>query len=85
MFQRYHRAVANPGKFAFTPPYVDAVGGGFVVSMSKEIMFEGNKRFGVVGIDLTLNKLWSIMDKHYGRLCNTADPKEVGNILCSFY
>ena len=77
--QRYHRAVANPNTFVFTPPYLDALGGGFVVSLSKEILFDVDKRFGVLGMDLTLNNLWVIIEKLYGSICNSVEINKVRN------
>ncbi|MBC2396317.1 methyl-accepting chemotaxis protein [Clostridium tetanomorphum] len=54
----------NPEQVLYTEPYIDAVTGKMVISIIQSIYDEKKTFLGVVGIDLLLDELPSIMEKY---------------------
>lgn len=67
----YRRAILNPGKLIFTPPYLDIGGGGYIVTLSQTVSRNG-QAWAVMGIDLTLGYFHKIIDEMVP-ICNTGN------------
>lgn len=52
----YTEAIANPNEMIWSSPYIDASTGEYVISGSKAVV-QGNKVFGVLGVDILLSDL----------------------------
>lgn len=67
----FTRAVSNPGKLIFIPPYLDIGGGGYIVTLSQTVYegksseshSENDQIWGVMGIDITLGYFHKIIDE----------------------
>lgn len=57
----YEQASANPGEVIWTEPYLDASSGEFTVTAAQAVVGPGNTVLGVVGLDLSLENLTSIV------------------------
>lgn len=58
----YFNAVGKPGEILWSEPYIDHGTGEFTVSASRTLMLK-NKTTGVVGVDLLLNELKTVVDE----------------------
>ncbi|XP_044742087.1 VWFA and cache domain-containing protein 1 [Chrysoperla carnea] len=65
----YQRALEHPGRVILTPPYLDAGGAGYIVTLSHTV-YEGKRNlmhttkdavFAVMGIDLTLGYFYKLI------------------------
>ena len=68
----------NKDVVTLTPPYLDPLGAGFIVSISHSLKTKFNnkrsleKLFGVVGGDLAVSSLGAILAKKIGTNCKNA-------------
>lgn len=75
---RFISAAANKDVVTLTPPYLDPLGAGFIVSISHSLKTKFNnkrsleKLFGVVGGDLAVSSLGAILAKKIGTNCKNA-------------
>jgi methyl-accepting chemotaxis protein len=60
----YQDAKRMQGKIAFTLPYVDATTGQVVVTLSRTVFDKDERDLGVLAVDVTINSLGSILEKH---------------------
>ncbi|MDR1126903.1 MAG: methyl-accepting chemotaxis protein [Treponema sp.] len=60
----YQDAKRLQGKIAFTLPYVDATTGQVVVTLSRTVFDKDGRDLGVLAVDVTINSLGSILEKH---------------------
>jgi methyl-accepting chemotaxis protein len=60
----YQDAKKAQGKIAFTLPYVDATTGQVVVTLSRTVFDKDGRDLGVLAVDVTINSLGSILEKH---------------------
>jgi methyl-accepting chemotaxis protein len=60
----YQDAKRVQGKIAFTLPYVDATTGQVVVTLSRTVFDKDGRDLGVLAVDVTINSLGSILEKH---------------------
>ncbi|ONI38248.1 hypothetical protein AN639_08115 [Candidatus Epulonipiscium fishelsonii] len=52
----------NAGKLIITDPYIDASFGGLTITIAKPVMDNNNKLIGVLGLDITIDKLSAIIN-----------------------
>lgn len=59
----YTKAINNPGKLVFIPPYLDVGGGGYIVTMAQAVFSHSDSVWAVMAIDLTLGYFHKIIDE----------------------
>jgi methyl-accepting chemotaxis protein len=60
----YQDAKKMQGEIAFTLPYVDATTGQVIVTLSRTVFDKDGRDLGVLAVDVTINSLGSILEKH---------------------
>ncbi|KAK2588046.1 hypothetical protein KPH14_004115 [Odynerus spinipes] len=63
----YRKALKHPGRIVFTPPYLDAGGSGYVVTLSHSIQYSahgknnGNAVIAVMSMDVTMGYIYRLL------------------------